>query len=58
MLDGVAEIVGLASARDRPSTGGLYGDGVKIAIIDSGLDFTHEAFQRRFLGNARRLSQG
>ncbi|MDE0101253.1 MAG: S8 family serine peptidase [Bryobacterales bacterium] len=45
MLDGVAEIVGLASARDRPATGGLYGDGVKIAIIDSGLDFTHEAFR-------------
>lgn len=45
MLDGVAEIVGLASARDRPATGGLYGEGVKIAIIDSGLDFTHEAFR-------------
>ena len=45
LLDGVAELVGLASARDRPMTGGLYGDGVKIAIIDTGLDFTHEAFR-------------
>ncbi len=45
MLDGVSGIVGAAAAKVRPNGRALLGDGVKIAIIDSGLDFSHEAFQ-------------
>ena len=44
-LDGVAEVVGLNSANLRPAGLAATGEGVKIAIIDSGLDFLHPAFQ-------------
>ena len=45
MLPGVSEIVGVSAARMRPAGSQLFGEGLKIAIIDSGLDFDHEAFQ-------------
>ena len=45
MLKSVSEIVRVSSARVRISGFELYGDGLKIAIIDSGLDFDHEAFE-------------
>ena len=45
MLGSVGEIVGVDSARMRPIGSPLFGDGLKVAIIDSGLDFDHEAFQ-------------
>ncbi len=41
-LDGVAQVVGLAAAR---ASGRGTGAGVRIAIIDSGLDFDHPAFR-------------
>ena len=44
MLQGVSEIVRVSAARIRPVGTPLYGEGLKIAIIDSGLDFDHEAF--------------
>ncbi len=42
-LDAVADLIGLDGARS--SSGAATGAGIKIAIIDSGLDFDHEAFQ-------------
>ena len=44
-LDGVADVVRLESARARPSGSEATGEGVRIAVIDSGLDFLHAAFQ-------------
>ena len=45
MLKSVARIVGASTAYVRPVGEQLFGEGLKIAIIDSGLDFDHEAFQ-------------
>ena len=42
-LDAVADLVGLAPVRSGPLP--ATGEGIKIAIIDSGLDFDHEAFR-------------
>ena len=44
MLKSVAKIVHASSAYVRPVGQQLFGEGLKIAIIDSGLDFEHEAF--------------
>ncbi len=44
-LDSVTAVTGLNAARLRPSGLAATGEGVKIAIIDSGLDFLHPAFQ-------------
>lgn len=46
-LDAVAreDTVRLDAARRRPSDSPLDGAGLRIAIIDSGLDFDHEAFR-------------
>ena len=46
-LDAVAreDIVRLGAARRRPSDSPVDGAGLRIAIIDSGLDFDHEAFR-------------
>ncbi len=44
-LDAIPEVVGLDAGRLRPDGGDFTGRGVKIAIVDSGLDFDHEAFQ-------------
>lgn len=44
-LGGVAEVVGLNALRRRPGGSGATGEGVRIGIIDSGLDFEHEAFR-------------
>ncbi|MYC66347.1 MAG: S8 family serine peptidase [Acidobacteriia bacterium] len=44
-LDSVADVTGLNAAKLRPSGLAATGEGVKIAIIDSGLDFLHPAFQ-------------
>ena len=45
MLTSVSDIVNVSAARVRLSGHQLFGEGMKIAIIDSGLDFDHEAFQ-------------
>ena len=45
MVMGVSDIVNVSAARMRAVGDSLLGDGMKIAIIDSGLDFEHEAFQ-------------
>ena len=45
MLKSVARIVRASTAYVRPAGMQLFGEGLKIAIIDSGLDFDHEAFQ-------------
>ncbi len=45
MLQSVSGIVGVSAARVRPVGSQLFGEGLKIAIIDSGLDFQHEAFR-------------
>lgn len=45
MLKSVAEIVHLSTARIGASDLPLFGDNLKIAIIDSGLDFDHEGFR-------------
>ena len=45
MVKGVSDIVNVSAARMRPVGSPLDGDGMKIAIIDSGLDFEHAAFQ-------------
>lgn len=45
MLATASDIVRASAARIRPVGTELYGDGVKIGIIDSGLDFEHEAFR-------------
>ena len=45
MLRTASEIVRVAAARVRPPDTQLFGDGLKIAIIDSGLDFRHVAFE-------------
>ncbi len=45
MLESVSKIVRVSAARIRPSGHRLFGEGFKIAIIDSGLDFEHEAFR-------------
>ena len=44
MLKSVSRIVQVSAARIRPTGTQLFGEGVKIGIIDSGLDFDHEAF--------------
>lgn len=44
-LDRVADVTGLNAAKLRQSGLAATGEGVKIAIIDSGLDFLHPAFQ-------------
>ena len=44
MLKSVAKIVHASAAYVRPVGHQLFGEGMKIAIIDSGLDFDHEAF--------------
>ena len=44
MLRSVAKIVHASTAYVRPVGHQLFGEGLKIAIIDSGLDFDHEAF--------------
>lgn len=44
-LDTVSEVVGLSALRLRSDGVRATGADVKIAIIDSGLDFSHEAFQ-------------
>ena len=44
MLRSVAKIVHASAAYVRPVGHQLFGEGMKIAIIDSGLDFDHEAF--------------
>ncbi len=45
MLRGVSKIVRVSAARVRVVGSQLLGDGIKIAIIDSGIDSEHEAFQ-------------
>ena len=45
MVMGVSDIVNVSAARMRPVGSPLDGEGMKIAIIDSGLDFDHAAFQ-------------
>ncbi len=49
MLTSVSDIVNVSAARVRLTGYQLFGEGMKIAIIDSGLDFDHEAFQDRSL---------
>ena len=44
-LDRISDVVQLGSARLRPDGTTANGAGVKIAIIDSGLDFSHPAFR-------------
>ena len=44
-ISGVAEVVKLPEARLWPAGVAATGEGIRIAIIDSGLDFDHEAFQ-------------
>lgn len=44
MLRSVAKIVHASTAYVRPVGHQLFGEGLKIAVIDSGLDFDHEAF--------------
>ena len=58
MLKSVADIVGVDAARVRAAGAGLYGDGLKIAIIDSGLDFDHPAFQDASLPPLRGYPKG
>ncbi len=48
-LDQVGRQVGLPVERLRPDGTTATGRGIKIGIIDSGLDFGHEAFQDDFL---------
>ena len=58
MLKSVADIVGVNVARVRSAGAGLHGDGLKIAIIDSGLDFDHPAFQDESLPALRGYPKG
>ncbi len=44
-LNRVGEIVGTAAARNRPRGLALRGEGIKVAILDSGIDIEHEAFR-------------
>ena len=44
-LDRISDVIRLGSARLRPDGTTANGAGVKIAIIDSGLDFSHPAFR-------------
>ena len=44
-LDRISDVVRLGGARLRPDGTTANGAGVKIAIIDSGLDFSHPAFR-------------
>lgn len=44
-LDGVSEVVRLDTLRGRSGGDPVTGAGIRIAIIDSGLDFSHEAFR-------------
>ncbi len=43
-LDNVSDVLQLRAARARPDGTSATGAGIKIAIIDSGLDFSHPAF--------------
>lgn len=43
-LDNVGDVLQLRAARTRPDGTMATGAGIKIAIIDSGLDFSHPAF--------------
>lgn len=58
MLKNVADIVNVDVARIRPAGTGLLGDGLKIAIIDSGLDFDHPAFRDETLPALRGYPKG
>lgn len=44
-LDSVSDVLQLRAARARPDGTTATGAGIKIAIIDSGLDFDHAAFR-------------
>ncbi len=44
-VGGFGEIIKVDAARMRPSGTPLQGEGVKIAVIDTGADFTHPALQ-------------
>lgn len=44
-LTSVADIVKVAAAHQRPGGSPVLGDGLKIGILDSGLEFDHPAFQ-------------
>ena len=44
-LDSVSDVLQLRAARVRPDGTTATGAGIKIAIIDSGLDFDHSAFR-------------
>ena len=44
-LDAVAEVIGLAAARSSLGGADATGAGIKIAVIDSGLDLDHAAFR-------------
>ena len=44
-LNRISNVVGLSTAKLRPDGTTATGAGVKIAIIDSGLDFSHSAFK-------------
>ncbi len=45
MLKTVSTIVHVSAARIRPTGTQLFGQEMKIGVIDSGLDFDHEAFR-------------
>ncbi len=45
LLTSVAKLVRASAAYLRPANARLFGEGLKIAVIDSGLDFDHEAFR-------------
>ena len=45
MLKTASGIVRVSAARIRPGGTQLYGEGMRIGVIDSGLDFDHEAFR-------------
>ena len=49
MLKSVSQIVRVSAARVRLVGTQLFGEGMKIGIIDSGLDFDHEAFRDKSL---------
>lgn len=57
-LKSVSEVVHVSAARMRVTGSKLFGDGMKIAVIDSGLDFDHEAFQAGSLPELRGYPRG
>src|SRR5215216_5224142 len=46
------DLIGLTALRNDPAFAGIDGSGVSVAVIDTGVDFTHPLLQSAFVAGA------